>query len=244
MMHQLAVLLAALLTTAVGISSQVRPPRLVQPLKLELPLNDRTICNAAREWSDATNIPVGIECRWDPGFMSRLEQTREKKYLDLTGLDPEPSLQLLATHLSQHAVALRESFAVIRFRRSAGPLDLVVPRFELNDATLDVAANAVLAQLNPKSPSSETTAPQTHTRSATAGDSAKAGARISLRLSNVSIETILKAVCREYGRQLSWRVAYLTDPHMADQSIVQFFNRSTMVTATATGLQPVPTRPR
>ena len=222
---------------------QVRAPRLPEPVRLQLPLNDRTLCNAARDWSRAMRVPVGVECRWDPGFGAAEERARVTEYLDLSGLDASESLRVLSGHLPRHTVALQRSFAVMRFTRAAhpdSPLDRIVPQFQLQDASLQRAADAVYALLNPTYRPVPRSGPVAGRRGIP--PPAPAGHALTVDLANATVERILTTICERYGDQLSWRLAYLTDRRAADETLVQFFNASVMVTAGSNRVQTIPAR--
>jgi hypothetical protein len=226
------------LVVAVGFAQRAPGTSRSVNFRLGLPLTERNICNAALQWGSAVGIPVGVECRWDtnppPAAESRLARS-----LDLSGLGAVESLQLLTQQLPGYTSHLTRGFAILRRtplpgQSPTGTLERIVPAFTLEQATLNHAAEAVYALLNP----SFRAVPRPTGRGVLRQQPPAQGHPISVNVSNASIETILTAICQTHGGDISWRVAYLTDSYTLADSIVQFLGRGVSVTAGSNRIEP------
>lgn len=199
------------------------------PLLLRLPLPlDQHLSAATMAWTNATGVPVGVECYRQAGQSTTPSKSRVVSTLELSGLTVDESVQEISRHLPPEYRSSFDGTMLIVRQTELGPLDRVVPEFSLTGSGLLPAAEAVRKIFEPDyatkavpipMPAGEESAFESLARQR---HNERFRPAVSVQLVNVTVEQLLTAISKSYGGA-SWKVQYISPKRRFEEAVLTFY---------------------
>lgn len=210
-------------------SAQTWKDKNTPPFKVLTPLNEASMASAFRSWSGISKTPIGLECRF-PDVKRHYVRGHGtiSCFLDLTDMNIIDSIKKMMEYFPDYRIQFDEDGMVIIRPVKRTQLDRVVDKFVLTDSSTIKALEEVRRIFEPDyvTPDYPIDPPQSgeseYSKMGREAFNKRFEKKITVNLSNVSLETILTTIAKCYG-DASWSVEYVTEEKRIEDSLVSIF---------------------